>query len=92
VYIDGQRHGTTPVSVTLPTYIFGGKSVVVKKDGYHDQVMAINIKFQPCGLWNILFWPGFLIDGATGNTVKIDRSIIYGQLFHSLLLVSATHS
>jgi hypothetical protein len=22
-------------------------------------------------LWNLLFWPGFLVDAATGDTVKI---------------------
>ena len=56
----------------LPNYIFGGKSVVLKKEGYYDQSLMINSKFQPCGLWNLLCWPGFLIDAAAGNTVKID--------------------
>lgn len=72
VYVEGQRFGTTPTVITLPNYIYGGKTVVVKKEGYQDQAMLVNTKFQPCGLWNILFWPGFVIDGATGNTVKID--------------------
>lgn len=72
VYIEGQRHGTTPTTVTLPNYIYGGKTLTFKKEGFHDQSTIINTKFQPCGLWNLLFWPGFLIDGATGNTVKID--------------------
>jgi len=72
IYVDGQRCGTTPATVTLPTYIYGGKTLVLKKDGYHEQAMMVNAKFQPCGLWNLLFFPGFLIDGATGNTVKID--------------------
>lgn len=72
VYVDGQRHGTTPATITLPSYVYGGKAVVLKKEGYHEQVMVVNTKFQPCGLWNLLFWPGFLIDGACGNTVKID--------------------
>ena len=74
VYLDGQRQGTTPAVVTLPSYIYGGKTVTLKKEGYHEQAMIINTKFQPCGLWNLLFWPGFLIDAATGNTVKIDPS------------------
>lgn len=71
IYVDGQRQGTTPATITLPNYIYGGKSLVVKKEGYHEQAMLVNTQFQPCGLWNILFWPGFLIDAATGNTVKI---------------------
>lgn len=72
IYVEGQRLGTTPASVTLPNYIYGGKAVTLKKEGYHDQSMMINTKFQPCGLWNLLFWPGFVIDGVAGNTVKID--------------------
>ena len=72
IFIEGQRHGTTPANVTLPNYIYGGKTMTLKKEGYYDQAMTINTKFQPCGLWNLLFWPGFVIDGATGNTVKIN--------------------
>lgn len=72
IYVDGQRYGTTPAVVTLPSYVYGGKTVTLKKEGYNDEVVNLNTKFQPCGLWNLLFLPGFLIDGATGSTVKID--------------------
>ena len=72
IYVDGQRVGTTPATITLSNYIYGGKSVLIKKEGYYDQAMIVPAKFQPCGLWNILFFPGFLIDGATGTFVKID--------------------
>lgn len=87
VYVDGQRQGTTPATITLPNYIYGGKTVIVKKEGYQEQAMAVNTKFQPCGLLNILFWPGFLIDGATGNTVKIDPA--YYNLFAELQAVDS---
>lgn len=72
VYIDGMRYGTTPATITLPSYIYGGKTLVLKKDDYRDQTVLVNSKFQPVGLWNILFWPFFLIDAGTGNSVKID--------------------
>jgi hypothetical protein len=74
IYVDGQRRGTTPANIVLPSYIYGGKFLALKKEGYHEQATVINTKFQPCGLWNLLFWPGFLIDAATGDTVKIDPS------------------
>jgi hypothetical protein len=90
VYIDGQRQGTTPATITLPNYIYGGKSVLLKKEGYHDQTLIINTKFQPCGLWNILFWPGFLLDGATGDFVKIDPSNL--NLFTELEAVKSENS
>lgn len=72
IYVDGLRYGTTPATITLPTYIYGGKQIVLKKDDYRDQTVVINAVFQPVGLWNLLFWPGFLIDAAAGNSVKIE--------------------
>lgn len=72
IYVDNQRYGVTPAIVNLPTYIYGGKSVTLKKTGYQDQTMMVNTKFQPIALLDILAWPTFVIDAATGNLVKID--------------------
>lgn len=72
VFVGHKQYGTTPAVVRLPTYIYGGKEITVKKAGYESQTQTVNSKFQPVGLLNILFWPGFIIDAATGSTVKID--------------------
>ncbi len=72
--VEGETRGATPAVITLPTYIYGGKRIQLIKHGYQEQTLFINTKFQPCTLWNLLFWPGFLIDAATGNLVKIDPS------------------
>jgi len=72
IYVDGVRHGTTPATITLPSHIYSGKVISVKKYGHIEQSATINPKFQPVGLWNILFWPGFVVDAATGNMVKVD--------------------
>lgn len=72
IYVDNQQYGVTPAIINLPTYIYGGKSVTVRKSGYHDQTSMVNTKFQPIALLDILFWPTFVIDAATGNLVKID--------------------
>lgn len=72
IYIDNQQYGVTPAVVNLPAYIYGGKSVTVHKLGYHDQTQIVNTKLQPIALFDILLWPTFLIDIATGNIVKID--------------------
>ena len=72
IFVDNQQYGVTPAVITLPTYIYGGKSVTVKKKGFQDQTAMVNSKFQPVALLDILFWPAFLVDGATGNIVKID--------------------
>lgn len=72
ILVDNQHYGVTPAIVNLPNYIYGGKSITVRKAGYRDQTKMVNAKFQPVSLFNILFWPGFIIDAATGNIVKVD--------------------
>lgn len=77
IYVDNQRYGETPAVITLPTHIYGGKSVTLRKPGYKDVTMMVNDKFQPIALLDILFWPTFLIDAATGDIVKIDPANLY---------------
>jgi hypothetical protein len=72
IYVDNQQFGIAPATITLPNYIYGGKSVTVKKSGYHDQTLMVNTQFQPIALLDIFLWPTFIIDAATGNLVKID--------------------
>ena len=72
IYVDNQRYGVTPSQVTLPSYIYGGKIITLKKEGFYDQSMMVNSQFQPIALLDIFLWPTFLIDAATGYLVKID--------------------
>jgi hypothetical protein len=72
IYVDNQQYGIAPATITLPNYIYGGKSVTVKKAGYHDSTLMVNTQFQPVALLDIFLWPTFIIDAATGNLVKID--------------------
>lgn len=72
VKMDGQNFGTTPAVVTLPTYIYGGKTLTLSKRGYQDQNKVVNTSFQPIAILDILFWPSIIIDAATGSLVKID--------------------
>ena len=72
IYMDGKSYGTTPANITLPNYVYGGKTITLKHAGYADQELQINTAFQNAGLWNILNLPiGFIIDGADGNMVKV---------------------
>ena len=51
------------------------KTVIAKKDGFKTTPFVINSEFNPKSLWNILFWPGFLIDLGTGKINKYEPSI-----------------
>lgn len=72
IYVDNQAQGVTPAVVTLPSYIYGGKNVTLRKRGYQDASMMVNTSFQPIAILDILFWPTFIVDAVTGNIVKID--------------------
>ncbi|WP_186644959.1 PEGA domain-containing protein [Fluviispira vulneris] len=72
IYIDGARVGKTPSVITLSSYIYGGKTLVLRKENFSETSIMVNSKFQPVGIWNILNGFGFLIDAATGNILKID--------------------
>jgi len=52
------------------------KQLVIKKDGKEPQAVVIESKFNKTSLWNLLFWPGFLIDLGTGQMNKYDNTII----------------
>lgn len=72
IYVDNQKYGVTPGVVTLPSYIYGGKIVTLRKHGYQDTTVVVNTAFQPIALLDILLWPTFFVDALTGNLVKID--------------------
>lgn len=72
IFVDNVEYGKTPATITLPNYIYSGRVVTLKKEGFVTQSTSVNTKFQPVGIWNILNGFGFLIDAATGDIVKID--------------------
>lgn len=51
------------------------KIIIAKKEGYRNTPFVIESQFNPKSLWNILFWPGFLIDLGTGKINKYDPTI-----------------
>lgn len=56
------------------------KTIIAKKSGYKDTPFIIESEFNAKSLWNILFWPGFLIDLGTGKINKYDPVIYNVEL------------
>lgn len=52
------------------------KTMVAKKEGCKSTPFVVESQFNPKALWNILFWPGFLIDLGTGKINKYEP-IVY---------------
>ena len=65
----GPYKGTTPNQVSLPR----GKDYVIKsKYGSDTQTMNLNKNIEGVYWVNILFWPGLIIDLATGKMFKYE--------------------
>lgn len=59
---------------------FEDKQLIARKDGYSPTPFMLETAFNPSSLWNILFWPGFLVDLGTGKMFKWDNTIINLEL------------
>lgn len=70
VYVNNMPMGTTPTVVNVPS-TWSPTILTFKKKGYAEQNAQVNNKFQPVGLLNIFFWPGFVIDAVAGNMMKV---------------------
>ncbi|MEI6806893.1 MAG: hypothetical protein WCK49_10395 [Myxococcaceae bacterium] len=46
----------------------------MKKDGYQDANLIIKKKFDPISILNIFFWPGFIIDAASGAMMRPEQT------------------
>ena len=51
------------------------KTIIAKKEGRKSVPFVVESSFNAKSLWNILFWPGFLIDLGTGKINKYDPVI-----------------
>jgi hypothetical protein len=70
VFANNVPVGTTPLMVSVRD-TWSPTMLTFKKRGYLDQNAQVNTAFQPVGLFNILFWPGFVIDAISGDMKKV---------------------
>ena len=64
---------TTPTKVVISN-MFSPTLISVEKNGCKAQQIIIDPVFQKVGLWNILIWPGFIVDAVTGDMMKIPEN------------------
>lgn len=70
----GEIKDGNSVSINIKKRI-GDKTIIAKKDGYANTPLVIESNFNAKSLWNILFWPGFIVDLGTGQINKYDPPI-----------------
>ena len=56
------------------------KQLIARKEGYAPIPFILETEFNVSTLWNILFWPGFLVDLGTGKMFKWDNTIVNVEL------------
>ncbi len=81
VYANNIPVGTTPTQISVNN-TWSPTLLTFRKKGYEETNAQVNTSFQPIGILNIFFWPGFIVDAATGNTMKIspDSRVINAEL------------
>jgi hypothetical protein len=70
VFANNLPVGETPVLISIPS-TWSPTVLTLKKKGYVEQSAVVNTTFQPVGILNIFFWPGFVIDAISGDMLKI---------------------
>ena len=74
----GPFSGTTPYTTKIPKN--KGYLIEYSKEGYQRETMELEKRFDPVYLVNILFWPGLIVDLATGAMFKYDPAIYRAEL------------
>ncbi len=67
---NGATSLASPTQVIVPT-TWSPTTIHVQKAGYKSQTFVVDPIFQPVGLWNILVWPGFIIDAISGDMMRV---------------------
>lgn len=72
VATDGHGGGYTIMTNPGSVQVSRKGAVVVKcvKEGYEQLNMAVGDSFNSVTLWNVFFWPGFIVDAASGSYRK----------------------
>jgi hypothetical protein len=74
IIIDGVTVGTTPATVEVDRPGLNDMDVTVELEGYEARTFELDKKFNNTAIWNILFWPGFIIDALTGALFRYDKT------------------
>ena len=71
VFYKGDEVGETPVEIPVNS-TFNPGAISVKKEGYNTRTRQVTTSFQGVGFLNVFFWPGFIVDAATGDMMRIN--------------------
>lgn len=73
VEVNGARVGKTPLTVPIKRSITPPQ-VRLKLADHEPQAVLLQNTFNAVALLDILFWPGFIVDAATGSLMRYDMT------------------
>jgi hypothetical protein len=81
----GARYQYGPYAGQTPDTIAAARDslahvAVFKLAGYEEKTVPVQTGIQGVTWVNILFWPGFIVDFATGNAYKVETPVINATL------------
>lgn len=78
-YQYGPFNGTTPAQIVVPKKALASFATF-SKPGYETATVPVVTGIQGATWWDILFWPGFIIDFVTSNATKLETPVITANL------------
>lgn len=79
VEINGNSVGRTPVTVPIKRSLTPPQ-VQLKLDGYDSKFVVLQNSFNALSILNVFFFPGFIVDAATGTLMKYDLTTYETEL------------
>ncbi len=75
----GPFNGTTPAQIEVPKKALASFASF-SKPGYQNTTVPVVTGIQGATWWDILFWPGFIVDFVTSNATKLETPVITATL------------
>jgi hypothetical protein len=69
VQVNGMQVGRTPITIPIKRSL-SAPQVQISLDGYESQHIMLQSSFNGVAILDIFFWPGFIIDAATGSIMR----------------------
>lgn len=81
----GARYQYGPYSGKTPDTIQASRKALAQTatftmEGYEQKTVSVLTGIQGVTWWDILFWPGFIVDFVTGNAYKLETPEISAKL------------
>lgn len=80
VEINGNSVGRTPVTVPVQRSM-SQPQVQLRLEGYEPRTVPLQNSFNTMSALNIFFWPGFIVDAATGSIMKYNIVSYESELY-----------